>query len=652
MVLSGGVAASPSESQLLPCQDPLGCLEFPSGSDVLVGGLYDFSTHLTMTGREQADAAALAVSQFGDLLGLTIEFRPLNTGCDPETSRRLLRELTGSANLLGVVGPTCNDTAAELILQASKAGTVLVSPSISHPSYTTPAFQYGGFWQPGFHTLGPSDAHQAIAMARFAYWDLGLRKLAIGEDGTQDSAYLADSMAQAFKLQGGAVSARRKVSNSDDDWGRTIAELATSGADALYLPVSRLHALRILDHLQRGSVHLNVPVLGSSDWVERDVTIAASNSGLTLYAATHYPRSYAVAAFMLLWMRNYSSGFHTAAAFQGYDAMALLLQAALTAAERDSQGNVSIGRLALKQALAGTDGFPGVSGNLTCSAYGDCAANDGWSFVQFITRPGQGRVWPPLYLQHAGPPHPVQARYLGRSLNSGEIRAGPDSGFPLTGVLQPESIYQISQSTLDRNWYNLQHGGWVPAENIALHELGLPAAVNVPELNDAGSQEIVRVVGNADWPVPYRIAHAFDDGLSISLSLYMREGDRDYARSVPAGQGISRSCPYCGHIGMRVSMKFDGRGERTVSIHDFQLSLIRDAPNLPQSIPAAKTLCRTNRFRNDEVVMRSGVGTFEKDLCFFVQDTTRAPWFYSLTYAPATDDGSVDTQPTVYFSLQ
>jgi branched-chain amino acid transport system substrate-binding protein len=63
------------------------------------------------------------------------------------------------------------------------------------------------------------------------------------------------------------------------------------------------------------------------------------------------------------------SAFHAHA----YDAAMMIFAAIEKVAKKDAQGNTYIGRKALRDALFATRNFPGITGNLTCNPYGDCA---------------------------------------------------------------------------------------------------------------------------------------------------------------------------------------------------------------------------------------------------------------------------------------
>jgi len=56
-----------------------------------------------------------------------------------------------------------------------------------------------------------------------------------------------------------------------------------------------------------------------------------------------------------------------------YDAVNMVFAAIEKVAVQDSDGTLHIGRKALRDALFATKDFKGLTGNLTCSQYGDCA---------------------------------------------------------------------------------------------------------------------------------------------------------------------------------------------------------------------------------------------------------------------------------------
>jgi branched-chain amino acid transport system substrate-binding protein len=63
------------------------------------------------------------------------------------------------------------------------------------------------------------------------------------------------------------------------------------------------------------------------------------------------------------------SAFHAHA----FDAANMIFDAIEQVAQQDADGNLLIGRQALRDALYATSGLQGITGNITCNELGDCA---------------------------------------------------------------------------------------------------------------------------------------------------------------------------------------------------------------------------------------------------------------------------------------
>jgi ABC-type branched-subunit amino acid transport system substrate-binding protein len=69
----------------------------------------------------------------------------------------------------------------------------------------------------------------------------------------------------------------------------------------------------------------------------------------------------------------------------------MIFSAIEAVAQMDGEGNLLIGRQALRDALYGTSGFVGITGNLTCNELGDCAD------PQIAVNQVQGGAFVPIY---------------------------------------------------------------------------------------------------------------------------------------------------------------------------------------------------------------------------------------------------------------
>ena len=82
-----------------------------------------------------------------------------------------------------------------------------------------------------------------------------------------------------------------------------------------------------------------------------------------------------------------TSGYHA----HMYDAVRMLLHAISESAQVDAEGNLLIGKQAIRDALSAIEGFPGITGTLACGETGDCATGEALAVYQI----NDMEAWPP-----------------------------------------------------------------------------------------------------------------------------------------------------------------------------------------------------------------------------------------------------------------
>jgi len=85
------------------------------------------------------------------------------------------------------------------------------------------------------------------------------------------------------------------------------------------------------------------------------------------------PRGERVTQMEEKYIAKYSTSPSVVYYLNGYDAANLLFSAIEKASVQDGQGNLIIGRQALRDAMYSMKGVRGVTGDLTCDEFGDCA---------------------------------------------------------------------------------------------------------------------------------------------------------------------------------------------------------------------------------------------------------------------------------------
>ena len=85
------------------------------------------------------------------------------------------------------------------------------------------------------------------------------------------------------------------------------------------------------------------------------------------------------------------SGFHAHA----YDAANLLMDAIEAVAKMDEEGNLLIGRQAIRDYLNNVEGYQGVIGQVSCNATGDCATGEALGIYAITDAEISEGAWPP-----------------------------------------------------------------------------------------------------------------------------------------------------------------------------------------------------------------------------------------------------------------
>ncbi len=110
------------------CTDPLGCLEIPSGSPVVIGIIYTSAGSAAPLGLDSLAQVENAIEEKDELLGHKIDLIREGTDCTPEGAREAATRLAGTSNLLAVIGPTCTSDATITDPILHDAGIAILTP--------------------------------------------------------------------------------------------------------------------------------------------------------------------------------------------------------------------------------------------------------------------------------------------------------------------------------------------------------------------------------------------------------------------------------------------------------------------------------------------------------------------------------------------
>lgn len=384
------IACTPSVP--LTCFDPLGCIAIPANKPVRIGYILSLTGVDQSFGEDILNGIELAIDDYqGQLLGHPLELFGEDAGCSPEEIQKAATNMTLQNDLLGVIGPHCPTPFQAAALTLSNAGMIampLMAAALSLP-------QNDRNTTPGILGLTVDPSFQGQLIAEFAFHQLGTRRVALLYDRSAYSDALAHSFKEAFQNLGGAITYEGIVEPGNIDMRPILNSIQNDPPEALYFPIFERSAdylvLQKTDfpNLQELALITSDELLVDS-FFEHTGTAAKDIylSGLDMSSAD-YP------IFLEKWLVKYNQPPHSTYHLISYDAAHLLFEAISKAADLESNGNLLIGRQALREALGEIKGYSGLSGSITCTKSNLCTTDQLLEIYRNDTSDDFRTKWPP-----------------------------------------------------------------------------------------------------------------------------------------------------------------------------------------------------------------------------------------------------------------
>ena len=371
----GGGGAAPAD-----CDAEFGCVTVAAGEPIELGTLMVITGENQSLGLDSQYGATLAVDYWGDgafdgtvgqIKGHDIALVNEDEGCSAEGGTAGAQKLVTDTQIVAVIGTSCSSAAlgvADKIF--GDAGIPLVSPSNTGPALTNPATH-----NPFYLRTAHNDKLQGLVVANFAANELGATSAATIHDGSPYAEGLANAFAESFTAAGGTITNQVAIQTGESDYSSILTDLASDSPELLYFPIFVAEGGLIA---QQAVANGSFTYLAGSDgmftpdWIEA----AGADNAEGIYISGPDLSSLAGDAdfyegeFLAAYNEAYgepTSVFHAHA----FDAVNMVLTA-IEAVSIEDGDTLYIPRMALRDALFATSNFPGLTGNLTCNADGDC----------------------------------------------------------------------------------------------------------------------------------------------------------------------------------------------------------------------------------------------------------------------------------------
>jgi branched-chain amino acid transport system substrate-binding protein len=357
------------------CSDDIGCVDVAPGEPLKIGVLQALSGQVTPLGLEQVRGIDLAIDKrHGMILGHAILLQTEDAGCTGEGGANAALRIIADPQAVAILGTTCSGEAATASKVMSDAGLTMISGNNSAPYLTAISGKRAPNWQPGYFRTAPNEEVSGKAAAKYAFYELGVRKVATIHDGDIYTRGLTEGFGQAFQKFGGEIALSAMVNKGDKEMQPVMTAVMNSSAQLLFFPLFQPEGNHVLLQSRKTVGFENIILMSDGALIESSFIDAVKEEGKGMYfVGPSRPLGSDVDALA----RDYEAKFNISPAasyyLNAFDAAGLLLEAIEKVAVQEPDGALHIGRQALRNVLYATRGFKGITGSLTCDEFGDCA---------------------------------------------------------------------------------------------------------------------------------------------------------------------------------------------------------------------------------------------------------------------------------------
>ncbi len=352
------------------CDDPLGCITVEAGDPIRIASALVTSGPNETLGIDSQNGAEIAISDYGEVLGFAVELQSEDSGCSAEGGQTAAQKIASDESIVGVIGHNCSSSCTPAAPIYDDAGMVMISTSCTAPALTAAESHVMSFLR-----TAHNDNVQGRVMAEYVFNEMGLTTAATIHDGSPYAEQLQQVFADVFVELGGTITAQEAVNVGDTDMRPVLTSIAVDSPEFLYYPIFIAEGAFITTQAKEIEGLEETVLAGADGMISPDFIAAAGDAaeGMRISGPDLNFAGDAYSEFLTKHEEMFGgpppSAFHAHA----YDATTMLLTVIEQVGQVDGEGNLIIGRQAVRDGLYGITDFQGITGNLSCSETGDCA---------------------------------------------------------------------------------------------------------------------------------------------------------------------------------------------------------------------------------------------------------------------------------------
>ena len=349
------------------------CVTVGKDEPIRIGYMMVLSGSDASLGQDTKYGVELAVEdKGGELLGHTIELIGEDELCSAEGGQTAATKMSADTKLAAVVGTNCSSAARAAVPVMCAASIPMISPSNTAPDLTA-TDRPADYWC--YMRTAHNDTVQGAAMAKFAWEQLGVKSAATCHDGSLYADKLQQVFADEFTKMGGTITAQEAVGPQDTDMKPMLTRVAATSPEFFYYPIFIAAGAQITSQAKQVPGMDTIPLSGADGMFSPDFLKAAGDAAMGMYWSSPDFSAFGSGYQDFLVKYEAKAGSKPLAPFHAhaYDATNIIFAGIEKVAIQNSDGSLIIPHKALVEAMLATKDFKGLTGNLTCTATGDCA---------------------------------------------------------------------------------------------------------------------------------------------------------------------------------------------------------------------------------------------------------------------------------------
>lgn len=348
-----------------------GCGGRKATNEIVVGEYGSLTGAQSTFGTSDETGIKLAVAEVnagGGINGRKVRVVSEDDAGQPDQALNVVKRLITQEGAVAVLGEVASKNSIAAAPFCNSSRVPMISPSSTNPKVT----QQG----PYIFRVCFIDPFQGLVGAKFAHDTLKAQKAAVMFDSGGDySVGLKDVFKDSFTKLGGQIVAERDYQATDADFRAQLTAIKATNPDVLYVPGYYSQIGPIAKQARAVGIPRTVPLLGGDGWVSDKLVEGAGGPGGALegsYFTSHSsmdspdPR---IQKFITAFQAANGGRKPNALSALAYDAAGVLFAAMKQVpAPSDGDYNSDAYRAQLRDAIAATKGYPGVTGNITLNA--------------------------------------------------------------------------------------------------------------------------------------------------------------------------------------------------------------------------------------------------------------------------------------------